>query len=113
MKDPLCIYGIPLFQFSFIFQQTPEDGMCFEYTVHFVPNIIASIADLEFISTKFTTKIRRLSTPSYAEGEWEDNSFKTQWRWFFEDDFGSYFPFDSVSIISEALSFMSKNSFVL
>ena len=45
---------------------------------------------------KIRTQARRLSTPSYAEGEWADTSFKTQWRWSLDDDYGRFHPFETV-----------------
>ncbi|KAL3861814.1 hypothetical protein ACJMK2_007832 [Sinanodonta woodiana] len=43
-------------------------------------------------SFKIETVVRRLSTKSYAEGTKpsSEDSFKTQWRWFFTADFGSW-----------------------
>ncbi|KAK3583828.1 hypothetical protein CHS0354_022873 [Potamilus streckersoni] len=43
-------------------------------------------------SFKIETSVRRLSTRSYAEGTKpsSEDSFRTQWRWFFTDDFGRW-----------------------
>ena len=67
-----------------------------EYSIHFFPNISASTAHLELRSEKYSAQARRLSTPSYVEGEWEDNSFKTQWRWSFEEVWGTFNDFETV-----------------
>ena len=64
--------------------------------MRFYPEIHAYTTHLDVGGDKIRTQARRLSTPSYAEGEWTDNSFKTQWRWSFEENLGKFYPFDTV-----------------
>jgi len=42
------------------------------------------------------TELRRISTESYKEGDSGTETFKTQWRWYWQDDYRMWQLFDKV-----------------
>ena len=72
--------------------------MEYQVVVIFKPLFRAVVDTIGAEYTTKTTEVRRLSSPSYKEGDENSASFKTQWRWYWQDDDREWHLFEPVCI---------------
>jgi hypothetical protein len=70
--------------------------MQFSVVIVFKPSIRAVAVVIGTEDGGIHTEVRRLSTKSYKEDDDDKNSFKTQWRWYWKDDYSHWNLFDQV-----------------
>ncbi|XP_060593313.1 uncharacterized protein LOC132747821 isoform X3 [Ruditapes philippinarum] len=68
--------------------------MQFSVVIVFKPSIRAVAVVIGTEDGGIHTEVRRLSTKSYKEDDDDKNSFKTQWRWYWKDDYSRWNLFD-------------------